>query len=127
MWCLVSLQQQQQQQIVLHNFVNYEILFIYIFCLLITINFIFLSLYDKRYIGYGKTTGEPLVLNANVDKISFTGSSVIGRHIQSISASTNLKRVTLELGGKSPYVVMDDAGKHFFFLKFTLLFFQNFN
>jgi len=59
--------------------------------------------------GYGKTTGEPLVLHPNVDKISFTGSSVIGRHIQSISTSKNVKRVTLELGGKSPYVVMDDA------------------
>jgi len=59
--------------------------------------------------GYGITAGEPLVLNTHVDKISFTGSSVIGRHIQSISASTNIKRVTLELGGKSPYVVMDDA------------------
>lgn len=61
--------------------------------------------------GYGKTAGEPLVLNPLVDKISFTGSSVIGRHIQAISSSTNIKRVTLELGGKSPYVVMDDASK----------------
>jgi len=59
--------------------------------------------------GYGKTAGEPLVLNPAVDKITFTGSSVIGRHIQSISASSNIKRVTLELGGKSPYIVMDDA------------------
>jgi len=59
--------------------------------------------------GYGKPAGEPLVLNPSVDKISFTGSSVIGKHIQSISASTNLKRVTLELGGKSPFIVMDDA------------------
>jgi len=59
--------------------------------------------------GYGVTAGEPLVLNPKVDKITFTGSSVIGRHIQAISASTNIKRVTLELGGKSPFVVMDDA------------------
>ena len=48
--------------------------------------------------GYGPTAGEPLVLHPKVDKISFTGSSEIGRHIQSISAKINLKRVTLELG-----------------------------
>jgi len=59
--------------------------------------------------GYGPTAGEPLVLNPHVDKITFTGSSVIGRHIQAISSSTNIKRVTLEWGGKSPYIVMDDA------------------
>ena len=56
--------------------------------------------------GYGPTAGEPLVLHPKVDKITFTGSSEIGKHIQSISAKFNLKRVTLELGGKSPLVVM---------------------
>lgn len=48
--------------------------------------------------GYGPTAGEPIVLHPKIDKISFTGSSEIGRHIQSISAKGNLKRVTLELG-----------------------------
>lgn len=48
--------------------------------------------------GFGPTAGEPLVLHPKVDKISFTGSSEIGKHIQSLSATVNLKRVTLELG-----------------------------
>ncbi|KAK4337332.1 hypothetical protein RND71_043503 [Anisodus tanguticus] len=72
-------------------------------------NFPLMLLALKVAPGYGKTTGEPLVLNPKVDKVSFTGSSLIGRHIQTISAQNNIKRVTLELGGKSPYVVMDDA------------------
>ena len=44
-----------------------------------------------------------------VDKVSFTGSTVVGREILSRSSSPNIKRVTLELGGKSPNIIMDDA------------------
>ena len=44
-----------------------------------------------------------------VDKVSFTGSTVVGREILSKSSFPNIKRVTLELGGKSPNIIMNDA------------------
>jgi len=44
-----------------------------------------------------------------VNKIAFTGSTIVGRKIQEASAKSNLKRVTLELGGKSPLIVFKDA------------------
>ena len=53
------------------------------------------------------STGEYLV-NSNVDKIAFTGSTAVGRRIQD-SVANNQKSLTLELGGKSPYIVFDDA------------------
>ena len=58
--------------------------------------------------GYGSTAGAALVSHPLVDKISFTGSTATGRQIGQ-AAMANLKRVTLELGGKSPCVVFDDA------------------
>ncbi|OZM80771.1 aldehyde dehydrogenase [Pseudonocardia sp. MH-G8] len=58
--------------------------------------------------GDGGTTGEALISHPGVDKISFTGSLATGRHIQE-TAARDLKRVTLELGGKSPTIVFDDA------------------
>lgn len=58
--------------------------------------------------GYGETAGAALVAHPGVDKISFTGSTEIGRIIGQ-SAAKNMKRCTLELGGKSPMVVLDDA------------------
>ena len=45
----------------------------------------------------------------DVDKIAFTGSTVVGRTILKAAASSNLKKVTLELGGKSPNIVFEDA------------------
>ena len=58
--------------------------------------------------GLGKTAGAALVDHPQVDKISFTGSTVTGKQI--VKACTgNLKRVTLELGGKSPVVIFADA------------------
>ena len=59
--------------------------------------------------GYGKTAGAALAAHMDVDKVAFTGSTVIGRQIMKAAASSNLKKVTLELGGKSPNVVFDDA------------------
>nr|XP_002127803.1 aldehyde dehydrogenase, cytosolic 1-like [Ciona intestinalis] len=59
--------------------------------------------------GFGKTAGSPLSRHMDVDKIAFTGSTLVGRQIQKDSAETNLKRVTLELGGKSPNIVFADA------------------
>ena len=56
----------------------------------------------------GRATGESLVRHPGVDKISFTGSSAIGRHIAALCGA-QLKRVSLELGGKSAAIVLDDA------------------
>lgn len=58
--------------------------------------------------GYGKT-GAFITSHMKVNKVSFTGSTVVGRKIQEASANSNLKRVTLELGGKSPLIVLKDA------------------
>jgi betaine-aldehyde dehydrogenase len=58
--------------------------------------------------GHGPEAGQPLVESAGVDKVSFTGSAEIGRLIAQLGAVT-LKRVTLELGGKSPNIVFADA------------------
>jgi aldehyde dehydrogenase (NAD+) len=44
-----------------------------------------------------------------IDKIAFTGSTLVGRKIMEAAAKSNLKNVTLELGGKSPNIVFDDA------------------
>jgi len=59
-------------------------------------------------IGRGNTVGAELVRNPDVDKISFTGSVAVGESIMRDGAAT-MKRVTLELGGKSPTIVLDDA------------------
>ena len=59
--------------------------------------------------GYGPTTGELLSLHEDVDKISFTGSIATARKLLQNSAVSNLKRLSLELGGKSPNIVFPDA------------------
>jgi aldehyde dehydrogenase (NAD+) len=59
-------------------------------------------------IGRGNTVGAELVRNPDVDKISFTGSVAVGESIMRDGAAT-MKRVTLELGGKSPTILLDDA------------------
>lgn len=58
--------------------------------------------------GAGKETGDALVDHPDVDKIAFTGSTLVGKGIMK-RASESLKRVTLELGGKSPNIVLPDA------------------
>jgi aldehyde dehydrogenase (NAD+) len=58
--------------------------------------------------GFG-TAGEALVLHPKVAKIAFTGSTPVGKRIQELSSKNGLKRVSLELGGKSPMIVLDDA------------------
>ncbi|HSD32437.1 MAG TPA: aldehyde dehydrogenase family protein [Gemmatimonadales bacterium] len=58
--------------------------------------------------GGGSTAGAALVRHPDVDKISFTGSTEVGRQIMRMAADSN-KRVTLELGGKSPNIVFADA------------------
>lgn len=59
--------------------------------------------------GYGTTAGVAITHSKRINKISFTGSSVVGRKILEASSQTNLKKVVLELGGKSPVVVFPDA------------------
>ncbi|KAE9992434.1 hypothetical protein EG327_009076 [Venturia inaequalis] len=58
--------------------------------------------------GDGKT-GALLAHHMDIDKIAFTGSNNVGRKIQEASAKSNLKKVSLELGGKSPAIVFDDV------------------
>ncbi len=58
--------------------------------------------------GGGSTAGAALVRHPDVDKIAFTGSTEVGRQIMKLAADTN-KRVTLELGGKSPNIIFADA------------------
>ena len=59
--------------------------------------------------GYGPTAGAALVEHLDVDKIAFTGETTTGKIIMKAAAQSNLKRVTLELGGKSPNIVFADA------------------
>ena len=58
--------------------------------------------------GYGEEAGAPLVANPGVDVLSFTGSTEVGRQIAEV-AGRRLAKVSLELGGKNPLVVCDDA------------------
>ncbi|PBB24336.1 aldehyde dehydrogenase [Mesorhizobium sp. WSM4307] len=59
--------------------------------------------------GGGSEVGEPLGRHLDVDMVSFTGSTETGRRFPRYSAESNLKEVTLEMGGKNPAVVLDDA------------------
>ncbi|MBI3183411.1 MAG: aldehyde dehydrogenase family protein [Myxococcales bacterium] len=59
--------------------------------------------------GYGEPAGEALARHPDVDKISFTGSTRTARRLLRASAETNLKKLTLELGGKSPQIILPDA------------------
>jgi betaine-aldehyde dehydrogenase len=58
--------------------------------------------------GLGEPAGAPLVRHPGVDKVSFTGSPEVGRDI-AIACARDFRRVTLELGGKSPQIILDDA------------------
>ena len=59
--------------------------------------------------GYGEEAGEPLGRHPDVDKIAFTGSVEVGRRFLRYAGESNGKAVSLELGGKSPQVVLADA------------------
>ncbi|KAG1718661.1 Aldehyde/histidinol dehydrogenase [Suillus lakei] len=58
---------------------------------------------------YGPTAGQAISEHPLIEKVAFTGSSLTGRKIMEATAKSNLKPVTLELGGKSPNVIFDDA------------------
>uniref|UniRef100_A0A0N4Z0U6 Aldedh domain-containing protein n=1 Tax=Parastrongyloides trichosuri TaxID=131310 RepID=A0A0N4Z0U6_PARTI len=59
--------------------------------------------------GYGHTAGAAIAQHYGIDKVAFTGSTEIGKIIMGDAAKTNLKKVTLELGGKSPNIIFDDV------------------
>ncbi|CAN0900154.1 Aldehyde dehydrogenase family 2 member C4 [Linum grandiflorum] len=59
--------------------------------------------------GFGPTAGAALASHMDVDKLSFTGSTEVGRKVMQAAATSNLKQVSLELGGKSPMLIFDDA------------------
>jgi gamma-glutamyl-gamma-aminobutyraldehyde dehydrogenase len=59
--------------------------------------------------GFGEAAGKPLALHPDVDMISFTGSTEVGKLMLRYAGESNLKRVSLECGGKSPHVVLADA------------------
>ncbi|ROW10661.1 hypothetical protein VPNG_05112 [Cytospora leucostoma] len=59
--------------------------------------------------GLGRVAGAAIASHMDIDKVAFTGSTGVGRQIMKAAASSNLKKVTLELGGKSPNIVFNDA------------------
>ncbi|KAK4782955.1 hypothetical protein SAY86_007329 [Trapa natans] len=59
--------------------------------------------------GFGPTAGAALCSHMEVDKLAFTGSTMTGKSVLELAARSNLKPVTLELGGKSPFIVCEDA------------------
>jgi acyl-CoA reductase-like NAD-dependent aldehyde dehydrogenase len=59
--------------------------------------------------GFGEEAGKPLALHGDVDMVSFTGSTEVGKLMLRYAGESNMKRVALECGGKSPHVVMKDA------------------
>src|SRR5205085_7690404 len=70
--------------------------------------------------GFGSTAGAAIANHMDIDKVAFTGSTEVGHLVMEAAARSNLKRVTLELGGKSPNIVFADAdmnaaieGSHF--------------
>lgn len=62
-----------------------------------------------NFVSGAGETGSLLASHLDIDKISFTGSAVTGKRVASAAANSNLKRVALELGGKSPSIVFPDA------------------
>jgi len=59
--------------------------------------------------GFGPTAGDAIARHGDINKVAFTGSTQVGQSIMKAAAETNLKRVTLELGGKSPNIILADA------------------
>jgi aldehyde dehydrogenase (NAD+) len=59
--------------------------------------------------GYGPTVGQAISEHPLIEKVAFTGSTATGRRILAAAAASNLKNVSLELGGKSPNIIFDDA------------------
>ncbi len=66
-----------------------------------------MKLFSLRKTGH--TVGAAISAHPDIMKVAFTGSTLTGRKILKASAESNLKKVTLELGGKSPTIIFDDA------------------
>ncbi|KAJ3798217.1 aldehyde dehydrogenase [Lentinula aff. detonsa] len=60
-------------------------------------------------VGYGNTVGSAISSHMDIDKIAFTGSTLTGRKVMEAASKSNLKNITLELGGKSPNIIFNDA------------------
>ena len=60
-------------------------------------------------VGYGQSVGQAISEHRGIEKVAFTGSTLVGRKIMEAAAKSNLKNVTLELGGKSPTIIFNDA------------------
>ncbi|TFY75045.1 hypothetical protein EWM64_g8967 [Hericium alpestre] len=60
-------------------------------------------------VGYGHTVGCAITEHMDIDKVAFTGSTAAGKKIMESAARSNLKKITLELGGKNPAIIFDDA------------------
>ncbi|KAI0069784.1 aldehyde dehydrogenase [Panus rudis PR-1116 ss-1] len=59
--------------------------------------------------GYGSIVGQAIAEHHGIEKVAFTGSAAVGRKLMEAAAKTNLKKVSLELGGKSPNIIFEDA------------------
>ncbi|KAG6860546.1 hypothetical protein C0995_009940 [Termitomyces sp. Mi166 len=59
--------------------------------------------------GYGSVAGAAISEHPDIDKVAFTGSTLVGRKVMEAASKSNLKQVSLELGGKSPNIIFDDA------------------
>jgi aldehyde dehydrogenase (NAD+) len=59
--------------------------------------------------GYGPTAGQAIAEHMDIKKVAFTGSTAVGRKVMCAAAQSNLKKVSLELGGKSPNIIFPDA------------------
>ncbi|CAF4320789.1 unnamed protein product [Rotaria sp. Silwood2] len=68
---------------------------------------------DYLSLGDGPQCGYAIAVHEHIDKVAFTGSVEIGKKVQEAAAKSNLKRVTLELGGKSPLIICEDADLDF--------------
>ena len=59
--------------------------------------------------GFGPTAGAAITNHPDIDKVAFTGSAEVGRIIMASAAKSNIKKVSLELGGKSPCIILNDV------------------
>lgn len=62
-----------------------------------------------QWVCVGPVAGQAISEHQKVDKVAFTGSTLVGRKIMEAAARSNLKAISLELGGKSPNIIFDDA------------------
>jgi acyl-CoA reductase-like NAD-dependent aldehyde dehydrogenase len=60
--------------------------------------------------GFGETAGRAIGLHPDIDAVAFTGSTEVGKYFLRYSGESNMKRISLECGGKSPHVIFEDCG-----------------